>query len=48
LEVTDDAKKFLEDKKINLIYYPTPEILQVYNDLTVKEKQIGGIIHVTC
>lgn len=47
-KVSEDAKKFMENKKITLIELPSEKATQEFNRQTIEGKKVGAIIHVTC
>lgn len=47
-KISDDAKKFLENKKIKLVELLSEEAIREFNKLAKDGKKVGAIIHVTC
>lgn len=47
-KVSENVKKFAEDKKIRLIAKPTPEAVEKFNQLAAAGKHVVAYMHVTC
>ncbi|NPB01757.1 MAG: hypothetical protein GXO28_02450 [Methanopyri archaeon] len=48
LTVTDEARRFLEERGIELVEAPTPEAIERYNELVEEGKKVAAVIHTTC
>ena len=52
LQVAPETLNFLEQcQNENIIQYyirPTPEAVELYNELVEKKKRVGALIHSTC
>ncbi len=46
--ITEDARRFIENKRITLFEYASEEAIQKFNELVKNGKTVGAIIHVTC
>jgi hypothetical protein len=47
-KISDEARKFLESRRIKLIELLSAEAIKEFNKLAKEGKKVGGIIHVTC
>ncbi len=47
LDLTEEARKLLEDRKVEIYVLPTPEAIKKYEELRGKKPTLG-IFHVTC
>lgn len=47
-ELTDDARSFIKETKINLVELYSKEAIREFNKFVKKNKRVGAIIHVTC
>ena len=47
-QVTEDAKKEIEAKKIPFVIKETAEAVEIFNQETEKGKKVIGLFHLTC
>lgn len=47
-EISDEARNYVESRRITLFECPSEEAVQKFNELTKDGKTVGAIIHVTC
>jgi len=47
-KISEDARKFIERRKITLIELPSERAIQEFNQLLRNGEKVGAVIHVTC
>lgn len=48
LTVLEETKKFLEQRNIQLLIFPTKEAVKKFNELDTQNKKVVGCFHLTC